>query len=175
MRHFGTNDGSGYSYYELSNSADVQKPVQDIEKFIATEGPYDGVIAFSQGIVLAGSVIIRSIQRGNPAPFKCAIFFSPRMGPLDLGESERTGRPVEVDPKVHCGIIAVPTALIWGENDPDKTKAVEIQGLFVPETLTTYVHQGGHEIPGAGSNYEVIKCANAVRRTIDAATDARMN
>ncbi|KAL4784901.1 serine hydrolase FSH [Aspergillus varians] len=170
VQHLGTNDAAAYSYFDVSPGADSLKPVQDLEDFIATEGPYDGVIAFSQGIMVASTLVIHNIQKGKPVPFKCAVFFSPRMGPLDVGVTSRAGSAVEVNPSTLPGIIPFPSALIWGDQDPDQAKAREIRELFVPEMLATYVHPGGHEIPGAGANDALIRCVNVIRRTIDAAT-----
>ncbi|KAL2831706.1 serine hydrolase FSH [Aspergillus cavernicola] len=169
-----TSDGTGFSYFDLEPGSDALQPVQDLEEFIAAEGPYDGVIAFSQGIILASTLIIRNSQEGKAPPFKCAIFFSPRLGPLDIGETSRTGNAVELDPSTSAGIITVPSALIWGDQDPDAPKAREIEVLFVPERFSTYVHHGGHEIPGTGANEAVIKSVNIIRRTIDAVNQYSM-
>ncbi|KAL4962000.1 uncharacterized protein BDV14DRAFT_203153 [Aspergillus stella-maris] len=156
-------------------NTDLLQPIKDLENFIATEGPYDGVIAFSQGIMAAATLIIRNTQEKKQVPFKCAVFFSPRLGPLDLGESSRTATAVEVDPSANAGVIKVPTALIWGSGDPDRFKAEEIKPLFAPESFDTYIHSGGHEVPGTGSNEAVIQSVNVIRRAIDAATSAQSN
>ncbi|KAL3472598.1 serine hydrolase FSH [Aspergillus californicus] len=168
---FVTGNESGLSYFDLKSGSDFLRPVQELEDFITAEGPYDGVIAFSQGIIIAATLIIRNVQEGKPVPFKCAIFFNPRLGPLDIGETSRTGRPVEIDPSTSPGVMGLPAALIWGDQDPDQVKAQEMVGLFVPEQLSTFVHHGGHEIPGTSANDAMIKSANAIRRTIDRAID----
>ncbi|KAL4931817.1 serine hydrolase FSH [Aspergillus undulatus] len=170
VKDFATGESSGFSHFPLTPGADLLQPVQDLEDFIASEGPYDGVIAFSQGIMTAATLIVRNAQEGKPVPFKCAVFFSPRMGPLDLGETSRAGRAVEVDPKAHPGVIPLPTALIWGSRDLDRAKAEEIKPLFAQDLFSTYIHSGGHEVPGTGSNEAVIRSVNVIRRTIDAVT-----
>ncbi|KAL4934788.1 hypothetical protein BDV06DRAFT_229449 [Aspergillus oleicola] len=175
VKEFTTRESCGFSHFPLTPNADLTQPIKDLEKFIATEGPYDGVIAFSQGITAAATLIIRNTQEGKPIPFQCAIFFSPRMGPLDLGGSSRTRRAVEIDPDTHRGVIKIPTALIWGSQDPNRVKTEEISPLFAPGCIETYIHSGGHEVPGTGSNEAVIRSVNVIRRAIDAGSSASAN
>ncbi|KAL4917378.1 serine hydrolase FSH [Aspergillus aurantiobrunneus] len=173
VESFVTGNETGFSHFDLESSTGSLKPVQDLEDFVAAEGPYDGVIAFSQGIVLASTLIIRNLQEGKPVPFKCAVFFSPVMGLLDVEETSRAGRAVEIDAsRSSSTVMTLPTAVIWGSQDPYQVKAREMVPLCAPEQLSTFVHHGGHEIPGSGANDAVIQSVNAIRRTIDRALDA---
>ncbi|KAL4797776.1 hypothetical protein BDV19DRAFT_386812 [Aspergillus venezuelensis] len=70
-----TGESFGFSHFLLTPGADLSQPIQDLENFIATEVPYDGVIASSQGIMAAATLVICNTQEGKPVPFKCAVFF----------------------------------------------------------------------------------------------------
>ncbi|KAL3461785.1 serine hydrolase FSH [Aspergillus heterothallicus] len=161
----------GFSYFNLDPAAASLQPVQDLEDFMAAEGPYDGVIAFSQGIIVASTIIFRSVQEGRPSPFKCAIFFSPRLGAMDYGEFQRSGKVGEIDFDAHQGVIPVPTALIWGREDPDRGKAAQLQKLYPQGRLFSYVHSGGHAVPGAGQTVDLLKSVNVARRAIEMAME----
>ncbi|KAL2863131.1 uncharacterized protein BJX67DRAFT_384988 [Aspergillus lucknowensis] len=159
----------GFSYFDLDPTRASLQPVQDFEAFLAAEGPYDGVIAFSQGIILASTLILQNMQEQKPSPFKCAIFFSPRLGPMDYREFQKSGTVNEIRADQHAGVMTVPTALIWGSEDPDRPKAVEMQKLFSEGALFTYMHSGGHTVPGVGSHLDLMRSVNVARRAIELA------
>ena len=52
-------------------------PVIDrLEEFIDSEGPFDGILGFSQGAALAASYLLRDASRQHTRnDFKCAVFF----------------------------------------------------------------------------------------------------
>ncbi|RDW94181.1 uncharacterized protein DSM5745_01503 [Aspergillus mulundensis] len=165
-------EAGGFSYFDLNPAATPSlQAVDDLEGFIEAEGPFDGVIAFSQGIIVASTLILRCIQEQKPRPFKCAIFFSPRLGAMDYEEFQQSGKVREIDFEQHQGIITVPTALIWGRHDPDRAKAAELQKLVPQERLFCYVHSGGHAVPGAGAHYDLMKSVNVARRAIELAAE----
>lgn len=45
--------------------------MDDLEEYVKSEGPFDGVLAFSQGAALAAMLIARDTF---PAPFAFAVF-----------------------------------------------------------------------------------------------------
>lgn len=150
--------------------------MDDLEDYIATEGPFDAVMAFSQGAGLAATLMIRKLlqepaqQRINPL-FKCAIFFSGGIpgDPAALGKNEL--RPLSYD--TDGEVIGVPTAHIWGSNDQQyPTFGPVLSQLCKREMRTVFIHQGGHEIPGSSSKDAVTATVHAIRRTIAKATSA---
>jgi len=63
-----------------------------IDEVIEEEGPFDGLIGFSQGAAIGCSYILQDAKSPTPRnPFKCAIFFCASM-PFDLDS-----RPFTVD------------------------------------------------------------------------------
>jgi pimeloyl-ACP methyl ester carboxylesterase len=73
-----------FCWYSLPTQAGLQAAFNLLEETIEDEGPFDGVIAFSQGAAVVSSYILQSLKE-SPArsPFKFAIFFSAAM-PFDL-------------------------------------------------------------------------------------------
>ncbi|CAG7931633.1 unnamed protein product [Penicillium olsonii] len=161
-------DDQGFSYFDPDSVPASLQAVKDLEHFIEREGPYDGVLAFSQGMMLACTLLMRKMQENKALPFKCAIFFSPRMAPL-VHEDLCRGIFTEIDPQDLREKIDIPTTLVWGSADPFATKAVELQQLFLPGCLSTVVHEGGHEVPGYAFKSALAQTVKVIRRTTDQA------
>lgn len=163
-----------YAYFGPSPEA-VIAALDDLDAYIREEGPFDGVLGFSQGASLAAMYLVRWAHQ-HPAsvpPFTCAIMFS-RIGAydpvtwLEKGEVLKLERlPLSVSP------IRIPVAAIWGNEDWEETKD---QGsltskLFDETMVWTYIHAGGHEIPGHNAKLSLKETARTVRRAI---TQAKM-
>lgn len=159
-------DDQGYSYFDPDSVPASLQAVHDLERFIEEEGPYDGVLAFSQGMMLACTLLIHNLQQGKELPFKCAIFFSPRMAPL-VYEDLTKGVFTEIDATSLAKKICIPTTLVWGSIDPNAPRSIELQGLFCCETLSTYTHDGGHEVPGYALKGALAQTVKLIRRTTD--------
>jgi pimeloyl-ACP methyl ester carboxylesterase len=146
------------------------KAIAQLETYLEVEGPFDGVIGYSQGATLAATYLIRFAQL-NPAaspPFKCAIFFSgghpvdPRL--LDRGVLQLL-KPEQPSP-----LLSLPTASIWGRNDPLWPGSSEtLWRLCDPAARVSFVHDEGHDIPGGRAKDAVMGSVGAIRRTIDRA------
>jgi len=75
--------GPYYCFYELPTPDQVQEAYDFVTETIEEEGPFDGIIGFSQGGALASSYILNDLSSPKPQnPFKCAIFFCASM-PFD--------------------------------------------------------------------------------------------
>ncbi|KAN0081814.1 Serine hydrolase FSH [Elaphomyces granulatus] len=76
--------GPYYTYFEVPTKCQVQEALELLEEFIEDEGPFDGVIAFSNGAAVAASYLLQDSKRPSPQhPFKCAVFFCASL-PFDL-------------------------------------------------------------------------------------------
>ena len=159
-----------FTYLDPYSAESRRKALADLENYVAEEGPFDGVMAFSLGAALAATFIIRKLQanpleRRTSLPFKCAIFLSGGIPfdylavPLDEIQSlwVKDEQPIQV-----------PTAHIWGSNDAlaDSTSAV-LSELCNPQLRTVFIHDGGHDVPGARSRDATIGMVRAIRHTID--------
>ncbi|KAL4801964.1 serine hydrolase FSH [Aspergillus unguis] len=166
LQEIAPNEDSGFSYFDLDRTKTTLQSVDDLETFIEEEGPFDGVLAFSQGIIVATTLLLRCVRQKREMPFKCALFFSPRLGPMDEDVYSKTGEVKEVDFETVRQAVRIPVALIWGCRDQDAGKAREIQKIFWQERLACYVHDGGHVVPGVGNQGDLLGSVNIVRRVI---------
>ncbi|KAM3072026.1 hypothetical protein ACMFMF_007420 [Clarireedia jacksonii] len=110
------NVQEGFAYFEVNSTKSALKAYDDFNTFLKTDGPYDGVIAFSQSVPLVSSWMIEQVRQGRPieSSFKCAVFFSTATLPYDLDALQNGGIWKTEDPRP---IIDIPTAHIWGETD----------------------------------------------------------
>ena len=117
--------------------------VQDI---IATEGPFDACIGFSQGAVLLSTLIIAH-QREHPFEqdlFKMAVFFSGSC-PFQLDDY---GQWSPIDPTtMKKGKIRIPTTHIYGIKDDIAKECSKLVECCEPSVRAVYKHEFGHEIP----------------------------
>lgn len=152
-------------YYDFFDASSIRRAVDDLDEYIATEGPFDGVLAFSMGAALAGTLMIRkALEDSNPV-FKCATFVSGAQ-PFDYGALTR-GEIRLIDESIDGVVINVPTANIWGSTDTEWPGAgVELKKLCGSRGRTEFVHEGGHEMPG-GPKEVVARMADVVRGTIE--------
>lgn len=162
-----------YNYWGDSMESKL-KSVADLDSLLKEEGPFDGVIAFSQGAMLAMTYILReaklhpSKHYTEPA-FKVAIFFS-AIQPVDSVLLEETGLETVVKVNGDHPLVRIPTAHFWGLDDksPWAKDANEVSGLCDPEKRAVYIHNGGHEVPGGKDNNTLYRVVHNVRRTIEA-------
>ena len=153
----------------------MHKALSDLERYVAEEGPFDGVMAFSVGGTLAAALIISKLHehqgRDTQPPFKCALFLSGGV-PFDpvaalRGEIRNIGA-------TDGDLIQIPTAHIWGSNDElAKSTSVVLSDLCDLRSKTVFVHDLGHDVPGARSQQALNGAVRAIRRTIDQSESRR--
>lgn len=146
----------------------------DLEEYITEEGPFDGVMAFSQGAGLAASLLLHRMQQDPEKAllypvFRCAIFFSGGV-PEDpkglMGGGPRRLMRLEDDGEV----INIPSVHIWGRNDelhPDFGPV--LSRLCRTSQREEHVHDEGHVIPGPKDHVAVQKVTKLIKRTIERA------
>ena len=155
-------------------------------------------MAFSQGAILAATLMIRhqgrlchpgqedvggsesgsesmTMTTDDPPPtppFKCAIFLCGGV-PGDPAALEQ-GKVRMLDYEVDGEVIDVPTAHIWGGNDPRKsTSGPVLSKLCKVGVRTVYVHNGGHEVPGPRDQVALNSTVAAIQKTIDMVLSAQ--
>jgi pimeloyl-ACP methyl ester carboxylesterase len=172
-----------FSYLDPTSTSSCKTALDDLESYIATEGPFDGIMAFSQGAGLAASLMIRhnlhrrqyqqnQPKEQQPPPFKIAIFFFGGV-PGDPLAIER-GEICMCDYENNREIIDVPTAHIWGRNDGEyPTFGPVLSWLCKGEVRSVFVHEGGHEIPGLRDREGVGSAVGVIRRTVERALGAQ--
>ena len=146
--------------------------LNELDEYIKTEGPFDGVMAFSQGAALISTYLVQQSQ-DNPTqslPFRCAIFLSAArpFDPQALAAGDM--RFLEIAREDTPASIRLATAHIWGENDiVGRGQAAALSQLCDPARRVVYLHGGAHEVPGPRAKSDVQGCLRAIRRTVDAA------
>jgi hypothetical protein len=111
---------------------------------VEDDGPFDGVIGFSQGAAIAASVIIHHAETHPLEPqyslFKCAIFVCGGLPPNYEGTRL-------LSPQDDGQVIKIPTAHIVGKKDSLYPDCMALHGLCEKSNSLLYDHGQGHEIP----------------------------
>lgn len=147
-----------YAFFDpqdLSNT--LQHAIDQLDKYISMEGPFDGIMGFSAGAVLAATYMLQKVQKSGAdhRPFKCAVLLSSaestaELNYLGLGNSECNG------------LIPVPTAHIWGlHDDTAPTGGEDLSRICNPTNRLVFVHDGGHEPPRSS---HLTEAAHIIRR-----------
>ena len=134
------------------------------------EGPFDGAMGFSQGAGLLATYMIKLSEEStqSPLPFRCAVFFS--AGAILDWKTLGQGRVIPLEHEAKQPLLSIPTAHIWGLRDEEHLKEIELLSQSCDKRLRyTYVHSGGHEIPGARMGEDVQGCIAAIRRAVEKA------
>ena len=56
-------DGEYFAYFDDTSAASCSKALEYLETYIIAEGPFDGVLAFSQGASLASTLMIHNFKQ----------------------------------------------------------------------------------------------------------------
>ncbi|KAF2468468.1 uncharacterized protein BDR25DRAFT_344207 [Lindgomyces ingoldianus] len=164
-----------YAFFDPFSAASARAALDDLAEYIASEGPFDGVIGFSHGSCLASTLLLQTkLQEPDLDPvFKCALFFSAG-APLDPsalshGVVRHYGKGGEVlsgfmnDKLEHhlehqegqerdsgC-LIDFPTVHVWDEEDACAPgQARRLLNLCDPQLREEVIHSEGHSVPGGG-------------------------
>lgn len=176
IKPFLSSGDTYFSYFDPTSAEGFRKSLDALEAYILDEGPFDGVIAFSQGALLTSTLLARKEKNDSQAeqdrvmksPFKCAVFFSGGVpvayGALLRGEFRAMAFATEGE------IISIPTANVWGSKDALwPGRALALSEMCSSNVRTVYIHDGGHEVPGSKSKAAVTGVVHAIRKTIDRA------
>ncbi|MCJ1283863.1 hypothetical protein MMC26_003194 [Xylographa opegraphella] len=136
--------------------------LDDLEKYLQEEGPFDAVIGFSQGACLAATLMIRHAQKQpSQSIFRCAVFIC-GIEPWNIAEGRNYS--VTMDGEV----ISVPTATIYGSKDYQWGDAsLALSKLCNSESKEIYDHGRAHEVPR--SSELTSGMARTIRKVIDKA------
>lgn len=155
-----------FTYFDPESVESYTLALSDLNFYIATEGPFDGIVAFSQGAGLAASLMIDYDQNKKPQPFKVAIFFS---GGVPTRVTH--GEICMLDKGNEGVLISLPTAHIWGKHDREyPTFGPVLSKLCAQEVGKSVVWEGGHEIPGLRDKLALEEAVAAIRETIGRAS-----
>ncbi|ROW07962.1 hypothetical protein VMCG_03410 [Cytospora schulzeri] len=180
-----------YSYFD-NTIASIHQAVLDLAEFLdSDEGPYDGIIGFSQGGALATTLIAAeergllppaaaaaaagadagadAADTGRPRPrLKCAILLSSGQpwdfAALQAGENRR----LLADRDGVC--IHLPTAHFWGRNDGEGFLGNHEVAMVCEERVRVeFVHMAGHGVPSGARPAELQAMVEAFEMTVQRA------
>jgi hypothetical protein len=142
--------------------------MENLERYIAAEGPYDGIMGFSQGANIALGWMIKKQREAKGSkpkqlPFKFGVFFSNPWGVYDAN-ALADGQLVYLDHGTIEGLLDLPTAHIWGSADKGQALAQMISTACVVGKRSVFVHDRGHEIPRKTDT--VISMAKTINRVM---------
>lgn len=150
-----------YSYFdgEDPSASSILEAVTDLANYVASSGPFDGVIGFSQGAVLAATLII-SAESTGPVPFNCAIFLCGGL-PFDM-TALKEGQVVQCTrkPEIMTALIHLPVVNCWADNDQDYPgMGPDLSQLCSATDNLEVVHSAGHGVPSEGEDLENLAAA----------------
>ncbi|KIN02400.1 hypothetical protein OIDMADRAFT_41494 [Oidiodendron maius Zn] len=122
----------------------VQNALDAVYRTMDKHGPFDGLCAYSEGTVVASTLILeeqrRFLEEGIPRRIKAAVFFA-GWPPLDVR---------------HCSIvladeyeefIQIPTCHVVGAGDPYLKGAVALYNICDEDSAILFDHGKGHTLP----------------------------
>lgn len=147
----------------------MQDALNLLDSYLSDQGPFDGILGFSQGAGLAAMHMARQAMvdptcRIKP-PLKCAIFLSSIAVP-DPTAFDLRGEIRMLDPKIDGQLIRIPTVHIWGAKDELNKESRVLKALCDHRTASTFIHEGDHEVPGLGAKEAVTETVKTIRRSI---------
>ena len=161
------NDSHTYYTYFDTQPSSLALALDALATYIEAEGPFAGVIGFSQGTSLAATLIAQSKSSGKAAPFQFAVFLS-GIGAFDPEALLAENQMRQFDALPDTWPLDIPTVHIWGANDTLwKAQAELLRDLCWPGNRFEYVHRAGHAVPKG--RRDVVEMAKVVRRAIDEA------
>lgn len=157
-----------YAYYDNKSTPSFITALDNLEAYVEAEGPFDGVLAYSQGAGLVAMLLVRRqyLHPDKVPLFRCAILFSPGhvfdpMMYLETGEV----RVLEGVPEGKSAL-SFPVVVIYGEEDELRHGCSQFAALCDPDLLSVFVHEGGHEVPGLGAKSSLLGAVKMARRGI---------
>jgi hypothetical protein len=153
------------SYFDSGSHLSCQAAVHQLETHVLENGPYDAVMAFSEGAAVASTFILAE-QLKDRQPFRLAIFFCGVVpaNPLAL---ERNSVQLLTGESGELPLINIHTVHVFGAKDTMRLECGGRLSLLCQGNLKTeIIHGGGHEIPGR-------KMPDIVKRVLAAIREAR--
>ncbi|KAI9653221.1 MAG: hypothetical protein M1821_007652 [Bathelium mastoideum] len=122
----------------------AQEALDYLYHIMEEEGPFDGIIGYSEGATVAATLILHEQKRwyaeGIPPMIKCALFFA-GWPPL----SPELNRIVLAD---ECDlIITIPTCHIIGSLDPYLAGSMALYNICDMDNAYLFDHAKGHTLP----------------------------
>ncbi|KAF2464559.1 uncharacterized protein BDR25DRAFT_242156 [Lindgomyces ingoldianus] len=150
------------SYFDLSSSRSCEGALKGIEDHVSKSGPFDALMAFSEGAAVASTFILSEGLKGL-SPFKMAIFFCGGV-PADPVALQRGEVHLLALGENETYSIKIPTVHVYGAKDPRMDEfGIGLSSICQDNLKTEIIHGGGHEIPGRKMDGIVSRVLSAIR------------
>lgn len=162
----GTESAFGGAYrFGGQDQTQLSQMYEGLLRIIRVQGPFDGVVGFSEGAGVALSLLVDD-ERQAHNNFKCGIFFSAAT-PEDP-DVISTGVHRKLDVSTDGTVVNVPTAHIWSpDGDVHPSMGQEAVYLCDEKVREEFMHNLGHTVPGFTSNEAFSGALRAIERTIE--------
>ena len=116
-----------------------------LDEIVEEEGPFEGILGFSQGAEVAASLLL---HQGQNVKFKFAVFIGGTQ-PFDVSAlaSGKDSKPVKMRADTHSARIDIPTAHVIGRSDAYREFSKAFVALCNPREVKVYDHKGAHIVP----------------------------
>ena len=116
-----------------------------LTEIVEEEGPFEGILGFSQGAEVAASLLF---YQGQEVTFKFAVFIGGTQ-PYDVRAlaSGKDSKPVKMRADTHSARIEIPTAHVIGRSDAYREFSKAFLGMCNPREVKVYDHKGAHVVP----------------------------
>ncbi|KAL9636599.1 MAG: hypothetical protein Q9204_002195 [Flavoplaca sp. TL-2023a] len=157
-----------FAYFDEASAGSCRQSLIDLDAYIESAGPFDGLMAFSMGAVLGATLLVQRVQKNAVLPFRLAIFFC---GGVPGDPSALDHNKIRFLNSASDGeILHLPTAHVWGKNDSGSlTWGPGLAELCNGQLATTFTHDGGHEIPGWNNSAGLERTVQCIQRAINRA------
>ena len=133
-------------FYEFDASVpQLLRAHEYLSEIIEEDGPFEGVLGFSQGAEIAASLLF---YQGTNVTFKFAVFIGGTQ-PYDVVAlaSGKDSKPVKMHADTHSARIDIPTAHVIGRGDAYRESSKAILGMCNSREAKVYDHKGAHVVP----------------------------
>ena len=125
---------------------DIQRMLTELYRTVEEEGPFYGVIGYSEGATVAATLLVDDLKRREAkvqpgSSFECAIFFH-GWPPLATEGKETLLLSDDVGE-----LITVPTFHVIGASDPYLVGSMALFSVCDSDTAQIFDHGKGHMVP----------------------------
>ncbi|KAI0142876.1 serine hydrolase FSH [Xylariaceae sp. FL1272] len=159
------HDQEYYKYIDENEVDTCIAAIRNLDAYIAAEGPFDGILAFSEGAMVAATYIKWKAKQSGLNPLKCAVFLS-AWNAVDPDFLMNEGKIEILKAGANIDSVSLPTAHIWGKKDVSAPNSSRVSELFSADLREIHEHVGAHEIPGPRMTADVKSSVRIIRRTI---------
>ena len=116
-----------------------------LTEIVEEEGPFEGILGFSQGAEVAASLLF---YQGQDITFKFGVFIGGGQ-PFDVSAlaTGKDSKPVKMRAETHSARIQIPTAHVIGRSDAYREFSKGVVALCNPREAKVYDHKGAHIVP----------------------------